>query len=113
MLVKFNNAYLEYIYAGKSVKGKPRYNKEVILQFKKTVLKIEQTENSNQLKQFKSLDFEALKGNKKGFYSVRVNKQYRLEFKLENDHITLVEIVLIEAYQNITNKTKNVNIQNT
>lgn len=97
MLIKFINAYLENLYAGKPLKGKPVYNKEVILQFKKTVLRIEQVENSNQLRQFRSLNFEALKGNKKGLYSVRVNKQYRLEFKLENDNITLVEIVLIEA----------------
>jgi proteic killer suppression protein len=96
MLVKFNNAYLEHLYAGKPVKGKPVYSKEVILQFKKTILRIEQAENSSQLKQFRSLNFEALKGNKKGFYSVRINNQYRLEFKLENDNITLVEIVLIE-----------------
>ena len=97
MLLKFNNAYLESLYAGKPVKGKPIYSKELVIQFKKTVLRIEQAENSNQLKQFRSLNFEALKGNKKGLYSVRVNKQYRLEFKLENDNITLVEIVLIEA----------------
>ena len=96
MQIKFNNVYLENIYAGKLLKGKPIFSKEVILQFKKTVLRIEQAENSNQLKQFRSLNFEALKGNKKGLYSVRVNKQYRLEFRLENDNITLVEIVLIE-----------------
>ena len=97
MLISFTNTYLENLYTGKPLKGKPIYNKEVILQFKKTVLRIEQVENSNQLRQFRSLNFEALKGNKKGLYSVRVNKQYRLEFKLENDNITLVEIVLIEA----------------
>ncbi len=97
MLIRFTNAYLENLYTGKLLKGKPVYNKEVILQFKKTVLRIEQVENSNQLRQFRSLNFEALKGNKKGLYSVRVNKQYRLEFKLENDNITLVEIVLIET----------------
>lgn len=96
MLIKFINAYLENLYIGKPVKVKPIYNKEVVIQFKKTVLRIEQAENSNQLKQFRSLNFEALKGNKKGTYSVRVNKQYRLEFSLENDNITLVEIVLIE-----------------
>jgi proteic killer suppression protein len=96
MTIKFSNAYLENLYVSKPVKSKPVYSKEVILQFKKTVLKIEQAENSHQLRQFRSLNFEALKGDKKGLYSVRVNKQYRLEFRLENDQITLVEIVLIE-----------------
>ncbi|MEP7238881.1 MAG: type II toxin-antitoxin system RelE/ParE family toxin [Ferruginibacter sp.] len=96
MIITFKNTYLENLYVGKPVKRKPIYTKEVILQFKKTVLRIEQADNSSQLKQFKSLNFEALKGNKKGLYSVRVNKQYRLEFKLENDKITLTQIVLIE-----------------
>lgn len=96
MIIKFKNTYLENLYIGKPLKSKPLYSKEVIIQFKKTVLRIEQADNSSQLKQFRSLNFEALKGNKKGLYSVRVNKQYRLEFKLENDKITLTEIVLIE-----------------
>ena len=96
MIITFKNASLENLYKGRPIKGKPIYSKEVILQFKKTVLRIEQADNIFQLKQFKSLNFEALKGNKKGLFSVRVNKQYRLEFKLVNDKITLTEIILIE-----------------
>ena len=95
MLVKFNNSYLEKLYQDK-VKGKTAYNKEVITQFKKTVLKLEQADNTTQLRQFRSLNFEALKGNKKGMYSVRVNRQYRLEFEIENDTITLSEIIIID-----------------
>lgn len=95
MLVKFNNSYLEKIYQGKT-KGKISYSSEVVIQLKKTVLKLEQADNTAQLRQFRSLNFEALKGDKKGLYSVRVNKQYRLEFQIENDTITLSEIILIE-----------------
>ena len=96
MLIKFNNAYLKKLYSNELLKGKPIYNKEVITQFKKTVLKFEQAENTVQLKQFRSLHFEALKGDKKGLYSVRVNKQYRLEFEIENDIINISEIIIIE-----------------
>jgi len=95
MLVKFKNSNLEKIYKNK-VTGKTDYSTEVIKQFKKTVLRLEQTENTTQLRQFRSLNFEALRGNKKGIYSVRVNEQYRLEFEIENDTITLSEIILIE-----------------
>lgn len=95
MLVKFNSSYLEKIYQGKT-KGKISYSSEVVIQFKKTVLKLEQADNTAQLRQFRSLNFEALKGDKKGLYSVRVNKQYRLEFQIENDTITLSEIILVE-----------------
>jgi toxin HigB-1 len=96
MQVKFKNAYLKKIYSNEQLKGKPVYSSEVVIQFKKTVLKIEQADTTIQLRQFRSLNFEALKGNKKGLYSVRVNKQYRLEFEIENDIITLSEIILIE-----------------
>ena len=96
MQVKFNNSYLRKLYSNEQLKGKPVYNAEVVIQFKKTVLKIEQADNTAQLKQFRSLNFEALKGDKKGLYSVRVNKQYRLEFEIENDTVTLSEIILIE-----------------
>ena len=53
-------------------------------------------ENSYKLSKFKSLNFEALKGNKKGLYSIRVDIQYRLEFKLLKDSIILEEIAFIE-----------------
>jgi toxin HigB-1 len=96
MLVKFNNTYLEKLYTNRDTKGKTVYSKEVIIQFKKTVLRLEQADNTTQLRQFRSLNFEALKGNKKGLYSVRVNKQYRLEFEIENDTINLSEIIFID-----------------
>ena len=100
MIVKFRSLYLEKLYCGKLPKGKPHYNSEVVIQFKKTILRLEQAENTGQLKQIRSLHFEALKGNKKGSYSVRVNKQYRLEFEIENDIITFSEITLIEDLSN-------------
>ncbi len=96
MQIRFNDEYLEKIYLNQKVKGKPIYSEQVILQFKKTVLKIKYAENTVELRQQSGLHFEALKGNKKGLYSVRVNQQYRLELRIENDIITLVEIILIE-----------------
>ena len=96
MLVRFNNSYLEKMYAGLPVSGKPKYNSEVIEKFKKVVRILKNAESSNSLKQFRSLNFEALKGDKKGFYSVRVDIKYRLEFLLEKDKITFTEFALIE-----------------
>lgn len=96
MQIKFNDAYLEKIYLNQPIKGKPVFSAEIVKKFKKTILKILDAETTQELKQQKGLHFEALKGNKKGFYSMRVNIQYRLEFKIENDVITLFEIILIE-----------------
>ncbi len=82
------------------IKGKPLYSKEIIDMYRKKLLIMSVAINSNALRLTKSLHFEALKGDKKGLYSIRVNKQYRLEFKIEKDLITLVEIVLIENLSN-------------
>jgi len=95
MVIKFNNIYLEKLFEGKPLK-KIIYSKELVIQFKKTILRLKNADNSHQLRQFRSLNFEALKGDKKGLYSVRVNKQYRLEFSIENDSITLLEVILVE-----------------
>ncbi|MEO5945884.1 MAG: type II toxin-antitoxin system RelE/ParE family toxin, partial [Chitinophagaceae bacterium] len=78
MIVEFNNAYLQKLYEGKQTTGKPKYNQEVILKFKKTVLMLMNTGSINELRKFMGLNFEALKGDFKGFYSVRVDLQYRL-----------------------------------
>ena len=84
MIVKFNNNYLEILYQGKETKKKPLYNEEVIIQFKKKVQK--------------SLRFKPLKGNKLGLYSIRVNKAYRLEFKIIDEQT--IEVILIEDLTN-------------
>jgi proteic killer suppression protein len=71
---------MEKVYSNQAVKAKPVLSEQVILQSKKAVFKIKHAENTIELRQQKGLHFEALKGDKKGLYSVRVNKQYRLEF---------------------------------
>ena len=37
--------------------------------------------------------FEALKGDRKGQYSIRINDPYRICFKWENEHAIAVEII--------------------
>jgi len=96
MQIRFNDEYLEKIYSNQPVKGKPIFSTQVILQFKKTILKIKYAQNTIELRQQSGLHFEALKGDKKGVYSVMVNEQYRLEFKIKKDIIALVEIILVE-----------------
>jgi proteic killer suppression protein len=100
MEVHFNNSYLEKLYTGLPVSGKPRYKDEVIEKFRKRVVLLVNVENSAQLRTFKGLNFEALKGDKKGLYSIRVDLKYRLEFSIEKDKIMLREIILIEHLSN-------------
>jgi toxin HigB-1 len=96
MKIAFVNLYHEDLYDGKSVKGKPRYPPEVIRSYIKKVGLMQQLEHSHDLRQFRSLNFEELKGDKKGTYSIQLNDQFRLEFRMEKEGITLLEIIIID-----------------
>ena|SRR5690348_16930607 len=101
MIVTFNNSYLEKLFEDRPVTGKPRYSKAVINKFKKTVLMLQYAENLRELRQFKGLNFEALKGDRKGYHSVRVDKQYRLILSIGGDQLIEVnEILIIEDLSN-------------
>ncbi|MEK6780302.1 MAG: type II toxin-antitoxin system RelE/ParE family toxin [Bacteroidota bacterium] len=100
MIVKFNNDYLEKLYLGLLVKGKPRYQEQVITKFKKTILMLKNAEDLSQLKLFRGLNFEALKGDYKGFYSVRVDYHYRLILGVELDRILVKEVLTVEDLTN-------------
>ena len=96
----FNNGYLEKLYMGLPVSGKPRYTEEVIDKFRKKVIILVNVQNIVQLRNFKSLNFEALKGDEKGLYSIRVNLECRLEFSIERERILLHEVIYIEDLSN-------------
>ncbi|MBX9783979.1 MAG: type II toxin-antitoxin system RelE/ParE family toxin [Chitinophagaceae bacterium] len=100
MEIYFNNSNLEKLYEGLPVTGKLRYNKEVIEKFRIKVEILKNAENTNELRTIRSLNFEALKGGKKGLYSIRVDLKYRLEFVIEKNKIQLSEIIFIEDLSN-------------
>ncbi len=100
MIIAFNNPYLQKIYEGKQVAGKPKYNIDVIVKFKKTVLMLQNTESIKELRKFRGLNFEALKGDYKGYFSVRVDLQYRLILSVEKESIVLTDILIIEDLTN-------------
>ncbi len=100
MEVHFSNGYLEKLYVGLPVSGKPKYTAEVVEKFRKKVIILANVENITQLRNFKSLNFEALKGDKKGLYSIRVDLKYRLEFSIEKGRVLLHEVIFIEDLSN-------------
>lgn len=99
MVIRFNNSYLESL-AKDEAKGKPKYDKHVITKFKKTLKILQRMPNTRSLRTLNSLNFEGLKGNRKGQYSVRVDYHYRLIFSIEQDVITVSEIIVIEELSN-------------
>jgi proteic killer suppression protein len=101
MLIKFNNKYLEALAKGEE-KGKQRYSAEVVVIYKKRLKMISLAKDSNDLRAFKSLHFELLRGNKRDRrYSIRINDKYRLEFSIgRNKGIIIEEIIIIEDLSN-------------
>lgn len=100
MIVEFNNGYLQKIFEGKQVTGKPKYSQDVILKYKKTVLMLQNTESIRELRKFRGLNFEALKGDYKGYYSVRVDLQYRLILSVEKGSVVITDVLIIEDLTN-------------
>ena len=100
MLVTFASDYLEKLYHQQKVPGKPQYDQLVVDIYIRRIDQFIAADNSNELRSLKSLHFEALRGHKQGLYSVRVNKQYRIEFRLNFDAVEHVEIVTIEDLSN-------------
>ena len=96
MIIQFNNAYLQKLFEGKQVSGKPKYSQDVIQKFKKTVLVLMNTESIRELRNFRGLNFEALRGDFKGYYSVRVDLQYRLILSIEKGSVVVTDILVIE-----------------
>lgn len=101
MVVQFDNPYLEKLFQGKTVPGKPKYSSEVVEKFKKTVLKLSYAENLREIRNQQGLNFEALKGNYKGFYSVRVDYHYRLILTIdEDDQMKVLEVITVHELTN-------------
>ena len=94
MQVTFNETYLEELYTkGKASDKKHRYQPQVVRGYQKAVKYLMQASRIEDLFPFRSLNLEALHGDKEGRYSVRANDQYRVEFTItENSDVIAVTI---------------------
>ena len=96
MVIHFKNAYLNKLFQGQPVTGKPKYGSDVIVRFKKTVLRLQLADSIKDLRSQRGLNFEALKGNLKGYYSVRVDLSYRLILSLDsNGDLQISDVITI------------------
>ena len=101
MVIEFKNAYLEKLFQGKAVPGKPRYSSEIITKFKKTILKLQFVDSFRELSQHKGLNFESLKGDYKGYYSVRVDKGYRLILSIDKaGNLSITDVLTVHDLNN-------------
>ena len=98
MIVTFEKDYLrDYYEKGISDDKKHRYQPSVIKSYKRSVDYLKAASCKEDLFPIKSLNFEALIGDKQGLFSVRAGLQYRIEFELkellEEPIVTICNIV--------------------
>ncbi|MBW8323710.1 MAG: type II toxin-antitoxin system RelE/ParE family toxin [Prolixibacteraceae bacterium] len=81
MIVTFGKEYLRELYeTEKATDKKHRFQPQVVSKYVRCVDMLVGAPNLEALYKFNSLNYEVLKGNKKGISSIRVNDHYRMEF---------------------------------
>ena len=98
MIVTFEEQYLEDLYKkGETGLKKYRFQPQIVRGYQKGIKFLIQAKHKEDLFPFRSLNFEALHGDKEGRFSIRANDQYRIEFTLsetkEEPIVTICNIV--------------------
>lgn len=84
MEIKFEEDYLrELYYEGKTHDKKHRFQPQVVRKYVRVIDLMESLDNTEDFYRYTALHYEALTGDKKDRESVRVNAQYRIEFRSE------------------------------
>ena len=82
MKITFEKEYLQELYeTGKTTSKKYRFRPDVVKRYQLRIETLEGAEDVEKLFAINPLHYEVLKGDKKGISSIRVNDQYRIEFK--------------------------------
>ena len=82
MEIKFDKEYLCELYeTGKTTGKKYRFRPDIVKRYQARIRTLERVEKTEDLFTISSLNYEKLHGNKAGLESIRVNDQYRIEFK--------------------------------
>lgn len=83
MIVIFEKKYLKELYEiGKTSDKKHRFQPSIVKRYKDRIKYLIAATSKEGLYPIKSLHFEALHGDKKGLFSIKVNDQYRIEFSM-------------------------------
>ena len=83
MVIEYEKDYLEELYNdGKCSNKKYRFQKPVVTKYQKRIDTLMAATRIEDLFVFNSLNFEALDN---GFYSIRIDYHYRLEFKVRQE----------------------------
>lgn len=82
MEITFEKDYLrELFYDGVASDKQHRFQPQIVRKYVRVVNIMDSVDKASDLLRFRSLHYEKLVGDKAGLESVRVNDQYRIEFK--------------------------------
>lgn len=101
MEVRFDNLKLEKLFVTplSEIKGKQAFLVEVIKQFKRRIPLLMAITKLDELRALKGLNFEYLKGDRKGECSIRLNDQYRLIFEpISENEIRVILVTEISKH---------------
>lgn len=105
MEITYDKEYLsDLYYKGKTDDKKHRFQPPIIKKYIRVIDILKSAEKIEDLYRLNSLNYEVLVGDKKGLESVRVNDQYRIEFK--SNTIVNETIVTICNILDLTNHYK-------
>ncbi len=94
MKITFEKQYLQDLYEkGATTDKKYRFQRDVINGYAKAIYRLENATNPEELYRYKSLNYEKLKGDKKGISSVKATQKYRIEFAEQNNGIDSTIII--------------------
>jgi len=106
MIVEFEKNYLRELYkTGKTTDKKHRYQPQVVNGYLKCTRALDEVDCIEDLFRYNALDYQKLKGDKKGLSSLRINDKYRLEFR-ELIHSENIPEIVICSLVDITNHYK-------
>ncbi|AAO90988.2 type II toxin-antitoxin system RelE/ParE family toxin [Coxiella burnetii] len=89
IIKSFKDKYTKYLYKGVSVSKWQAIRKQA----ERRLQILDSVTSLDDLRSLPSNRFESLRGNRKGQFSIRINKQWRICFKWINNEPTEVEIV--------------------
>ncbi len=96
MNIKFDKKYLEELYyTEKCSDKKHRYQPQVVKNYIRRIITLADAPNIEALFPMHSLHYEVLSGDKKGVSSMRIDRQYRLEFIVSMEQEPVVTICTI------------------
>jgi proteic killer suppression protein len=102
MIVTFEKDYLKELYEnGQARDKKHRFQPQIVKKYTRVVDLMMEQSNVLDLARYGGLHYEHLHGDKEGLSSVKVNDQYRIEFReiLEGER-TIAEVVNITELSN-------------